>query len=103
MTISLLINALVFQFINTIPNNKLLGYSYLDQLKDVLPSLLLSLIMGITVYCVTYLCLGNWITLLLQVAIGIVIYALGSCFFHIESFDYLKSSFARILHYGKMK
>ena len=36
--------------INAYPNKKLLGYSFAEQWKDVFPSLLLSVVMGLAVY-----------------------------------------------------
>ncbi|WP_286946592.1 lipopolysaccharide biosynthesis protein [Acetobacterium sp. UBA5834] len=61
-------------FINAYPNKKLLDYSYVQQLKDVMPSLLLSLAMGGIIYCFLWLNMSPLITLTLQVGVGICIY-----------------------------
>ncbi len=61
-------------FINAYPNKKLLDYSYVQQLKDVMPSLLLSLAMGGIIYCFSWLNMSPLITLTLQVGVGICIY-----------------------------
>jgi len=89
MAYSLLVTNLVCQLINAAPNKKLLNYPYIEQLKDMLPQILLSCAMGAVVYLVTFLHLGPWPTLLLQVPLGVAFYVLGSKLFHIESFDYI--------------
>ena len=37
------------QIINSWPNWKLLGYSYIEQLKDILPNILIAVCMGVAV------------------------------------------------------
>ena len=88
MGYSLLVSSLCSQIINSWPNKKLLGYSYLKQIRDILPSLLLSAFMGTVVYCVTLLHLSDWLTLLIQIPLGALIYILGSVLFKIDSFQY---------------
>lgn len=43
MAYSLILSSLLSQLINTWPNRKLLDYRYLEQLKDILPSILLAI------------------------------------------------------------
>ena len=76
-------------YINAIPNKKILGYPFREQLKDVLPSLLLALFMGGAVWSVTLLKLPNLVTLLIQVPLGILIYAGGAKLFKFECLEYL--------------
>ena len=86
MAYSMLLNSVLMQIINSWPNKKLLGYSYLDQLKDMLPQMGLSVVMGVIVYCIHFLHLNDIVTLIIQVPLGIAIYLLGSKILHIESF-----------------
>ena len=98
MALSSLVGSLCSQIINSWPNKKLLNYSYLEQIKDILPSLLIALIMGGVVYCVNFLKLTNWLTLLIQVPVGVIIYVLLSWIFKVETFTYcinLVKSFLR--------
>ena len=44
MALSSLVGSLCSQIINSWPNKKLLNYSYLEQIKDILPSLLIALV-----------------------------------------------------------
>lgn len=89
MAYSLLVTSILSQIINSFPNKKLLKYSYLSQLKDMLPQISLSILMGAIVYCVQFLNLNSAITLIIQVFLGALIYVLGSKLFHIDSFEYL--------------
>jgi O-antigen/teichoic acid export membrane protein len=92
MAWSLLITSLLSQIINAAPNKKLMNYSYLEQLKDMLPQIGLSLAMGIIVYCVQFIGLNDIITLLFQILIGALLYWSGSKLFHIDSYEYLIST-----------
>lgn len=89
MAASNLFFSVLNQIINAWPNRKLLNYSYGQQITDILPSMLLSGVMFGAVWCVQYLHLGNLVTLLIQVIVGVVVYVLGSKLFKIESFDYI--------------
>lgn len=76
--------------INAYPNRKLLGYTYFEQVKDMIPSMVLSLIMGLCVYPIKYLPLtGNVIILVIQIIVGALIYILVSYFTRMEPFIYI--------------
>lgn len=89
MAYSLLFTSVLNLFINAFPNKKLLGYSYIDQIVDIFPALLLSAVMGLIVYSVLLLNLSNIVTLLIQIPLGVLIYVLGSKLLHIESYEYI--------------
>jgi O-antigen/teichoic acid export membrane protein len=89
MAYSLLFTSVVSQIINSWPNRKLLNYSYLDQLKDILPSILLAVFMGACVYFIGLIPLPTVVVLLFQIVVGAVIYIVGSIIFKFESFTYL--------------
>lgn len=88
MAYSLLVVSVLSQIINSWPNKKLMNYSYLEQLKDILPGILLAAFMGGCVYCVNFLHLSNWLTLLIQVPLGAAIYIGLSALLKLESFTY---------------
>lgn len=75
--------------INALPNKKLLGYSYLEQVKDLLPSLLLSLVMCGIVLAVQLLNLNMWLTLILQVIVGVTVYFGLAKLFKLECLEYV--------------
>lgn len=89
MAYSLLLGSVLGQIINTWPNRKLLDYSYPDQLKDILPSILLAVGMGICVWLVSLLHLSDVITLLLQIPLGAAIYIGVSVALHLDSYVFL--------------
>ena len=59
MAYSLLLSSVISQIINSWPNRKLLGYGYLEQVKDFAPGILLAVGMGVCVYFVGYLPIFN--------------------------------------------
>ena len=77
-------------FVNAAPNKKLLGYSIVDQWKDVMPPVILSSIM-----CAVVIAAGKWLVfmpllvrLLVQILIGVVTYAGLAGIFRLESFRF---------------
>lgn len=89
MAYSLLVSSVASQIINSWPNRKLLKYGYLEQLKDILPSIILAICMG---FLVSLLRFANWsiaVTLICQIALGVVFYVLCSAKIRLESFEYL--------------
>ena len=84
-----IITTVISCFVNAYPNRKLVGYSYRQQMADILPTLLLSAAMGVAVWSVLLLGLSNLVTLLIQIPLGILIYLFGSWLFKMESFTYL--------------
>ncbi len=89
MALSTLVNSLLCQLINTWPNRKLLDYSYGDQIRDILPNILLAAVMGGCVFVVGLIGLPDWATLLIQVVLGAVLYAGLSAATKNESYRYL--------------
>lgn len=90
MAYSLLISSVLSQTINSWPNRKLLNYGYLEQLKDILPSIALAVFMGGCVSLVSLFHLSNVVSLLLQIPLGAVIYVAASALLHLESFEYMR-------------
>lgn len=86
---SVLVSGILSQVVNSWPNRRLIDYGYFDQLKDILPTMLLAVFMGICTLPILLLHLGNLAVLALQVAVGVVVYIAGSWMFKLESFEYL--------------
>lgn len=89
MAYSLIFTSIVSQIINSWPNRKLLNYGYLEQLKDIIPGILLAVFMGVCVSMVSFLQLSDIVTLMIQVPLGAVIYIGLSKVFRLDSFEYL--------------
>ena len=89
MAYSLLFTTLTSQIINSWPNRKLLDYGYMEQVKDIIPNIILACMMGIIVYPVKYIEINSLFILLIQIFIGIVIYLTGSFVLKLDTFNYL--------------
>jgi O-antigen/teichoic acid export membrane protein len=83
------LSGFISSFINAYPNKNLLNYSYLEQIKDILPMLLLSLVMGVLVYSISYLKLNMYIEIVVQIGLGVIVYVLLALLFKMESLKYL--------------
>ena len=101
MAYSLLVTEVLCQIINTWPNKKLLDYPYLEQLKDILPSIALASIMGACVYLIDKLGFPDIITLTIQIITGAAIYVGGSKLLRIDSYDYVLGIAKAILRKDK--
>lgn len=73
-------------FINAYPNKKLIDYSYLEQLKDYLPSLIASVCMFLVVFGVGQIECFMILKLLLQVLVGVIVYVVLSAIFKLQGF-----------------
>lgn len=83
------ITGLISTIINSFPNKKLLRYGYKEQLQDILPSLVLSLIMGLAVYPFKFFISNIFLLMLIQVCVGSLIYIVLSKLFKMEIYYYL--------------
>ena len=94
------ISAIISSIVNSFPNKKLLNYSWLEQMKDILPYFGLALLMGAPVYAMNYLYLSlNWnmyLVLVLQVLVGAILYVGFSMLFRIETFRYLLNTIKEV-------
>lgn len=97
MTYSLLVSCVLSQIINSWPNKKLLNYSYREQLRDILPSITLSIFMGFIVSLVSIFHLSSLITLIMQIAMGIIIYIGASKVLRLDAYEYLISMIGSLL------
>lgn len=89
MAYSLLLSSVLSQIINSWPNRKLLGYGYLEQIRDIAPAIILAVIMGICVYFIGYIPLPTIVTLIIQIVAGAIIYIVLSAILKLEEYEYL--------------
>ena len=89
MAYSLLLSSVLSQIINSWPNRKLLGYGYLEQVRDYAPGILLAVGMGICVYFIGYIPLPTIMTLVIQIFAGAALYIGVSAILKLEEFEYL--------------
>ncbi|MFQ9516389.1 MAG: lipopolysaccharide biosynthesis protein [Eubacterium sp.] len=89
IAMSLLLYTVFASILNASPNKKLLNYSYLEQIRDILPSIFLSCIMGGIIYPISLLNCNYIIVMILQILAGAAIYGAGSVLFKMDSFYYI--------------
>ena len=83
--------------VNAFPNKKLIGYSFAEQVKDLLPAIGLSVLMGVPVYLMSLLSINVYLLLVLQVLAGVAIYLGASVLFKVDSFKFLLGYVKKIL------
>lgn len=86
------LESLIEVFINAYPNKKLINYSISEQMLDILPSLLQSIVMAFIIFFLRYLPLEPLHLLFLQMFVGSSIYILMSVVFKNQSFSYLRNT-----------
>lgn len=81
-----LISTAIGWYVNAYPNKKLMNYSFLEQFKDLLPSVAVTALMGIVVLLIGQLELPPLLLLVIQIPAGVVIYIVLSWLFKLEPF-----------------
>lgn len=98
IALSSVLAEIVCVFVNGWPNKKLIGYGIAQQMKDMLPAVLMTLVMGVAIFAVNLIPFSAFISskfavaavkLLIQVIVGIGVYLLLSVIFKVESFRYI--------------
>ncbi len=74
LAMSGIVISLISTFVNASPNKKLVDYSYLEQLRDILPAFVLSFVMLAVVLLIGTLKIHTLALLALQIAAGVAIY-----------------------------
>ena len=103
MTIFHFITTFISTIMNAYPTKKLLNYGYLEQIKTVLPALLLSIAMFIPVYLLNYLNIKPILLLFIQIPLGGIIYISLSAIFKVDSFVYLFNTVKDFIKKKKVK
>lgn len=83
------ISSFFSMIINIYPNKSLLNYSYKEQFIDVLPSLLLSLIMGAIIYMFNFISIAPYQILIIQIITGFSVYMGLAKIFKLDSLNYI--------------
>ena len=88
---------------NSWPNNKLLNYTCIDQIRDIVPSIALAFFMGVCVKSIELFNLSTIVTLLIQIPLGVIIYIAASAILHLEPYEYLMDVVRSILKRNEEK
>ena len=89
---SYILSGVISTFVNAWPNRKVIGYSYIEQVRDICPAFLLAAVSAAVVFPVGMLALPDVAIILLQAAIMAACYLGLSKFFKVEALDYLLST-----------
>ena len=88
IALGMIFTSIMSQIINSWPNKKLLNYSYLEQLKDIMPALLISFMMGCCVYLVGLIKINCFLLIVIQIVVGVTVYFLLANLFKLEAYNY---------------
>ena len=86
---SLLLTSVISSIINAFPNKRLINYGYGEQIRDIIPATVLSLIMGGMLWGITLLPITNLLKLIIMIPAGIIIYVLGSKKLKLEEYEHV--------------
>jgi len=81
-----LITTVTSLFINAFPNVKLINYSYLEQFRDIFPSLLASMVMFTIVLMIGMLAISPLPMLLVQILAGVGVYVGIAAVFRLDPY-----------------
>ncbi len=84
-----LLIAVLSSLINMYPNTKLINYSYKEQLMDLIPNSLSTLLMSVAVWSVSLVIENDYVLIVSQVVVGVAVYILLSVLTKNSSFQYL--------------
>jgi len=73
-----------------IVSKHMFNYTYREYLSDNLPILFASVIMGVVVYTINLLDFSSFVTMCIQIPLGIIIYILLSLLFKLEGFTFIR-------------
>ena len=84
-----MLSTVISSFVNASPNKKLLGYSYIEQIKDISPTFALVVPMGAVVYAVSLIGCPLLLEIVLQIVCGTFVYFGLAWLFKLERFNYI--------------
>lgn len=87
----------VSMILNMLPNKKIIDYGFVEQIKDLVPSVVLSLAMGFTIYLLSNLQMNNTLLLAVQVIVGVTVYVGGSLLLKVDCFYYILNTIKSLL------
>lgn len=94
--------AMISMLINIFPNKRLIHYGYFEQIGDLLPTLVISILMGVIVYFEKMLPVNILLLLIIQMVSGVLIYLGLSIISRNDSYLYLKKFGLEKINYKKM-
>lgn len=87
-----MLSGVISTFVNAWPNRKVIGYSYLEQVRDICPAFALAAASAAAAFPIGLLALPDIATILLQAAVMAACYLGLSKLFKVEALGYLLST-----------
>lgn len=86
---SYLVTGIISTFVNAGPNKKIIGYSYLEQIKDIMPSFAFAFVASIPAAGVGMFAISSLAIVALQCVVFSAVYLGLAALFRLEAFTYL--------------
>jgi len=80
---------IVSTFINASPNKRVIGYSYVEQVRDIVPAFAMSAASAVAVWFAASAMPNDVLGILVGIVVMLVVYVLLSWTFHVEEFAYV--------------
>ncbi len=91
MIIGMIVNSMIAYFLNSYYSGRFLSYSSLEQIKDILPSFLLAVAIGVFIFTIGYFLQASMpVKLLLQVGAGALLTFTLVELFNMKDYKYIK-------------
>lgn len=97
MLLTNVVAGIISFFLNSYYSGKFLGYSSINQIRDVAPSFCMASIIALTVYFLKYIDSSYWIVLSLQLIVGIVVFIIICHYIRIDEYNELKGMITQYL------
>lgn len=97
MVLGYIFTGILSAFVNAYPNVKVIGYSYGEQLRDILPAFVLAGVSGAAAYPLAFLGLPAIVTILMQSVVMLGLYLLLAKLFKLEELGYLLGTLKEIV------
>ena len=81
-------SAVISSVVNAFPNKKQIDYGYLEQIRDIMPSIVLSAFMVLGMHLFAKITMPLILSFVLQIILGIILYLGLAKIFHVESLNY---------------
>lgn len=90
MLLASIFTGIISLYLNTWYTGKTLNYTFVNQLRDIAPSYFTAFVIAFAVYFLKYLPVSNWLVLLLQITIGIIVGFIISEVLKLEEYKEIK-------------
>ncbi|NLP47436.1 MAG: lipopolysaccharide biosynthesis protein [Clostridiales bacterium] len=88
---------IIGSFVQAVPNTYLLGYGAKQQVLDIVPALILSIIMAVIIYPLVGVIANSYFLIIAQVSLGATLYLLMAKLFKLEAMKFMFETFKMLV------